>query len=153
MTFWRSMPLTNGSGSCFFRHWPSRCQQKQFFFKHLFCLLLFEGTVHLHNIPKIRSQKESQNSRNQGFSYYFCMMIEGSGSGSIPLTSGSDPDPGGPKTRGSGGSGSGFGSGSATLKNIIYFPPVGFLCSFSVTIKIIGGKILYYVPYCLHFFP
>ncbi len=28
---------------------------------------------------------ESQNSRNQGFSYYFCMMIEGSGS--IPLTS------------------------------------------------------------------
>ena len=37
-------------------------------------------------------------------------------------------------------------------KNIIYFPPVGFLCSFSVTIKIIGEKILYYVPYCLHFF-
>jgi hypothetical protein len=33
----------------------------------------------------------SQNSRNQGFSYYFCMMIEGSrsGSGSIPLTNGS----------------------------------------------------------------
>jgi hypothetical protein len=26
---------------------------------------------------------------NQGFSYYFCMMIEESGSGSIPLTSGS----------------------------------------------------------------
>jgi len=26
---------------------------------------------------------------NEGFSYYFCMMIEGSGSGSIPLTSGS----------------------------------------------------------------
>ncbi len=23
-----SMPLTNGSGSCFFRHWPLRCQQK-----------------------------------------------------------------------------------------------------------------------------
>ena len=37
-------------------------------------------------------------------------------------------------------------------KNIIYFPPVGFLCSVRVTIKIIGGKILYYVPYCLHFF-
>jgi hypothetical protein len=29
---------------------------------------------------------------NQGFSYYFCMMIEGSGSesGSIPLTNGSE---------------------------------------------------------------
>jgi hypothetical protein len=26
---------------------------------------------------------------NQGFSYYFCMMMEGSGSGSITLTSGS----------------------------------------------------------------
>ncbi len=45
--------------------------------------------VHLHNFSKIKSQKESQNSRNQGFSYYFCMMIEGSGSGSIPLTNGS----------------------------------------------------------------
>jgi len=45
--------------------------------------------VHLHHFSKIKSQKESQNSRNQGFSCYFCMMIEGSGSGSIPLTSGS----------------------------------------------------------------
>jgi hypothetical protein len=45
--------------------------------------------VHLHHFSKIKSQKESQISRNQGFSYYFCMIIEGSGSGSIPLTSGS----------------------------------------------------------------
>jgi hypothetical protein len=37
--------------------------------------------VHLHHFSKIKSQKESQNSRNQGFSYYFCMMMEGSGSG------------------------------------------------------------------------
>jgi hypothetical protein len=47
--------------------------------------------LHLHHFSKIKSQKESQNIRNQGFSgfsYYFCMMIEGSGSGSIPLTSG-----------------------------------------------------------------
>ncbi len=36
--------------------------------------------LHLHNFSKIKSQKESQNSRNQGFSYYFCMIIEGSGS-------------------------------------------------------------------------
>jgi len=34
---------------------------------------------------KDKSQKESQNSRIQDFSYYFYMMIEGSGSGSIPL--------------------------------------------------------------------
>ena len=40
-----SMPLTNrsGSGSSYFRHWPSRWQQKQIFKKKLFCLLLFEG--------------------------------------------------------------------------------------------------------------
>ncbi len=35
--------------------------------------------LHLQHFPKIKSQKGSQNSRNQGFSYYFCMLIEGSG--------------------------------------------------------------------------
>ncbi len=93
MTFW------GGSGSCYFRHWPSRCQQitnflTQFFF---FCLLRFFLKLHLYHFLKIKSQKESKNSRKQGFSYYFCMMIEGSGSwsragsgsGSIHLTSGS----------------------------------------------------------------
>ncbi len=34
-------------------------------------------------------KKKSQNSRNHGFSYYFCLMLEGSRSGSIPLTNGS----------------------------------------------------------------
>ncbi len=29
---------------------------------------------------------KSQNSRNQGLSYYFCLMIEGSGTGSVLLT-------------------------------------------------------------------
>jgi hypothetical protein len=53
--------------------------------------------LHLYHFSKIKIQKESQNSRNQGFFLPFCMMIEGSGSGSragsgsgsIPLTSGS----------------------------------------------------------------
>ncbi len=53
--------------------------------------------LHLHHFSKIKIQKESQNRRNQGFSYYFCTMIEGSGSGYragsgsgfMPLTSGS----------------------------------------------------------------
>ena len=86
------MPLTNGSGSCYFRLWPSKCQQKTNVFTQFFapyCIL----KVHLHYFSKIKSQKESENRRNQGFSYYFCLMIEGSGSGtrsgSIPLTSGS----------------------------------------------------------------
>ncbi len=54
-------------------------------------LLFFYFFYLLHHFSKIKSQKESQNSRNQGFSYYFCMMIEGSGSvsGSIPLTNAS----------------------------------------------------------------
>jgi len=52
--------------------------------------IIFSGCyflkVHLHHFSKIKSQKELKiNSRNQGSSYYFCMMIEGSGSGSIPL--------------------------------------------------------------------
>ncbi len=58
--------------------------------------------VHLHQFSKMKSQKESQNSRNQGFSLYFCMMIEGM-----------DPDPEGPKTYGS--NGSGFGTLPKTL--------------------------------------
>ncbi len=48
--------------------------------------------IHLHLFSKIKSQKKSQNSRNQGFSYYFCMMIEESrrpcGSGGSGLGSG-----------------------------------------------------------------
>ncbi len=39
---------------------------------------------------------KSQNSRSQGFSYYFCLMMEGSGS--VQITT--DPDPGAPKTYG-----------------------------------------------------
>ncbi len=42
-----SMPLTNGSGSgfgsgsCYFRHWPSRCQQKTNFLTKFFLLVTF----------------------------------------------------------------------------------------------------------------
>ncbi len=88
--------LDPGSGSCYFRHWPSRCQQKTNFFTQFFSAYYFLK-LHLHHFSKIKSQKESQSSRNQGFSYYFCIIIEGSGSGSragsgsgsTPLTSGS----------------------------------------------------------------
>ncbi len=80
-----SMPLTNGSGSgfgsgsCNFRHWPSRCQEKTNFF----CLL--------HNFLKIKSQKESQNIRNQDFSNFSgsILLNNGSGSGRPETESGS----------------------------------------------------------------
>ncbi len=85
-----------GFGSCYFRHWPSKCQQKTNFLTQFFSAYYFVK-LHLHHFSKIKSQKESQNSKNQRFSYYFRMIIEGSGSGSragsgsgsIPLTSGS----------------------------------------------------------------
>ncbi len=48
---------TNGSGSFHFHHWPSRCQQKTNK-KKFFCIVLFEGTVLLHNFSKIKNQKE-----------------------------------------------------------------------------------------------
>jgi hypothetical protein len=43
------------------------------------------------SFAKIKVQKKSLNIRNQGYSYYFCLMIEGSGSGSgsVTLTNGS----------------------------------------------------------------
>ncbi len=40
--------------------------------------------VHLHHFSKLKSHKKSQNSRSQGFSFYFRLMIEGSGS--VPRT-------------------------------------------------------------------
>ncbi len=58
----------NGSGSCYFRHWPSRCQFK--FFAYYFL------KVHLHNFQRKKVKKKSQSSRNQGFSYFFYLVIE-----------------------------------------------------------------------------
>jgi hypothetical protein len=48
----------------------------------------------VHHFLKVKSHS-SQNSRNQGFSYYFCLMID-------------DPDPGSRRQKNN-------GSGSATL--------------------------------------
>ncbi len=55
-----SMPLKNGSGSCwfFFIIDLQDANKKLMFFKKFFYLLLFEGTVHLHHFSKIKSQKE-----------------------------------------------------------------------------------------------
>jgi hypothetical protein len=92
--------------------------KKIFFFKvSLVITILFEGTY--------ASFFRDKTVGIKSFSYYFCMMIEGSGSGSLPLTNGSgsrrpknmDQDPGGPKHR----HGS-DGSGSATLFFYIQVP-------------------------------
>ncbi len=78
LTFWRgSVPLTPGSGSCYFYQWPSR--------RHVFLLITFLKVL-LHNFSKIKSQKKSQNSRNQGLSYYFCPKTYGSGSATLHVS-------------------------------------------------------------------
>jgi hypothetical protein len=63
---------------------------KQILKKMFFCLLPFEG-IFTSFFEDKKSKKEAQNSRNKGFSYYFCLMIKGSGSESesITLTNGS----------------------------------------------------------------
>jgi hypothetical protein len=87
-----SVLLTYGSGSGSFFSVTYKTPKK--WFLQIFFWLLCEGryiTSFLH---------QSQKSRNQGFSYYFCLMMEGSRSGSVPLTKGLYPE--GPKTYGSG---------------------------------------------------
>ncbi len=96
-------PLQVGHHQC----WGGSVTSQVFTF---FCLLLFEAIFTSFFKDKKKSWKKSQNSRNQGFSYYFCLMIEGSGSGSIPHTNGSGS--GRPKTS---------GSGSATLRTSVLF--------------------------------
>ncbi len=100
MTFW----CGSGSGSAdpylwlirilLFSSLTFKMPKKNFFFLKSIPAYYFLK-VHLHNFSKIKIKKKSQNSRNQGFSEYICLMIEGSGSGSragsgsIPLTNGS----------------------------------------------------------------
>ncbi len=84
MTFW----CGSGSGSILlFSSLTFKMPEKKLIFNTTFSACYFLK-VHIHYFSKIKSQKVSQNSRTQYFSYYFC-MIEGSGYGSKPLTSGS----------------------------------------------------------------
>jgi hypothetical protein len=86
-----SVPFWYGSGSGSFSLVTFKMPTKdcKFFF------LLNFLKVHLHHSSQIKIMKKSQNSRNQGFSYYFCLMMEKSGSESESRI---DPDPRGPET-------------------------------------------------------
>jgi hypothetical protein len=50
-------------------------------------LLTFSGYIYI--IFQRKKVIRSQNRRNQGFSHYFCLMMEGSKAGSVPRTIGS----------------------------------------------------------------
>jgi hypothetical protein len=69
---------------------------KKLFFSMFFCLLLFNGTF--TSFFKDKVIKKPENIRNKGFSYYFCLIIEGSGYRSLPVTTGSGSRSGGGHT-------------------------------------------------------
>jgi hypothetical protein len=72
-----SVSLTNESGSVSDFNMATK-NYRNFFIVFLINYFL---KLHLHRFSKIKSQKGVTKSRNQGFSYHFCLMIEGSASG------------------------------------------------------------------------
>jgi hypothetical protein len=66
-----------GCGSCPFRQWSSRSKKKF----EVFMLITFWRYIYII-FQRWKVIKKSENSRNQCFSYYFCLMIERSGCGS-----------------------------------------------------------------------
>jgi hypothetical protein len=90
-----SIPLTNGfgsgsdsgsrSGSCYFRHWPSRhgSHKKNIFFSYYF------SKLHSHHFSKVKSHEEVTEQWESIFFLLFLMKIVGSGDGSEPRTNGS----------------------------------------------------------------
>ncbi len=69
--------------------------------------------VHWHHSSKIKSHNEVKNRRKQGFSSFFCLMMEGSGAGP-------GPGPGSVLVTNWSGLGSGYGSGSATPELYVF---------------------------------
>ncbi len=70
-----------------FRQWLTRCQRKVYLFFKVFLLITFWRymsftSVFIHK----KSKRSHQNSRNQGFSYFICLLMEVSGSGSRSRT-------------------------------------------------------------------
>ncbi len=94
------LPLTNesgfGSGSCYFRYWPLRRQQKTKFLNKIFCLLLFEGTF-----TSFFKEKKSKRSRKTVGIKVFLTVFAWWYKDPDPDLWQMDPDPGGPKTCGS----------------------------------------------------
>ncbi len=72
-----SMPLTNGSGfgsgSCYFRHWPSRRQQKTNLKKKFFCLLTFWRYRTFTSCFKDKKSKRSHKTVESRFLLIFLL--------------------------------------------------------------------------------
>ncbi len=96
-----SVPLTNGSGSgsCYFRPWPSRLPKKfrkNLFFPKFFCLLLFEDTF----TSFFRDKKSKKSQKTVGIKVFLTIFAWWK-KDPDPYLLLTDPDPGGPKTYGS----------------------------------------------------
>ncbi len=101
-----SMPLTNGSGfgSCYFRHWTSRRQQKSNLFKKFFYLLLFEGAFTSFSKNKVKKKSQHRTVGIKIFLTIFAWWYKDLDLDPYLWLMDPDPDPGGPKTYGSNGS-------------------------------------------------
>jgi hypothetical protein len=98
--------LTDPNPAFFVSGWQDANKNK--FFSKLFCLLLFDGTGTLPSIfIDKKSKKSQQNSRNQGFSYFFACWRKNPDPN--PDLNNIMTDPDSPKTYES------YGSGSPTL--------------------------------------
>ncbi len=62
-----------GSGSFYFRHWPSRRQQKLIFMKRFFCLLHFEGTF--TSFFKYKKSK-SEFTKQEESRFFFLFLLD-----------------------------------------------------------------------------
>ncbi len=79
----RTSNQRSGSGSCSFRQWPPKLN------KNSLLISVFANyylNVYIYITWKIKKAQEVIKLKKSRFSYYFCLMIEGSGSGSVPLT-------------------------------------------------------------------
>ncbi len=75
----------------------SDLHRKSFFFPTFCCLLLFKGTF-TSLIKNKKPERSHKTMKNHGFSYYFCLMMEGS----LQIMMDLDTDSRGPKTYRSG---------------------------------------------------
>ncbi len=85
-----------GSGSCYFRHWPSRCQQKTNFLTQFFLLITFWSYIYII----FQRYKVKKSHKIEGIKVFLTIFAWWQ----------KDPDPGGQKTCGSGVSCCGTGS-------------------------------------------
>ncbi len=68
MTYW----CGSRSGSCYFRHCPSRRQQKTIFYLKFSCYYFLK--VHFHNFSKINSQKEVTKQYKSRFFFLLFLL-------------------------------------------------------------------------------